>query len=48
MSEKELRERADAIRRAAKKACVSKDAARAFLVRAGIATKSGKLAKVYR
>jgi len=48
MSEKELKERAEAIRRAAKKACISKDSARAFLIRAGIATKNGKLTKVYR
>ncbi len=48
MSDKEFKEKAKGLQRAAKKACVSQEAARAFLVRAGIATKSGKLAKAYR
>lgn len=48
MSNKEYKEQAEALRRAAEKACASEEAARKFLVRAGIATKNGKLAKAYR
>lgn len=48
MSDKEFKEQAEALQRAAKKVCASQEAAREFLVRAGIATKSGKLTKAYR
>ncbi len=48
MSEKELKEQVEAIRRKTKEVCVSKEAALNFLVKAGICTKSGKLAKAYR
>jgi len=44
-----VRENREAMERAAKRACRSKKAARAFLVRAGILEKSGnRLAKPYR
>jgi hypothetical protein len=48
MSDKELKKKIEAIRRLRKEVCVSKEAARDFLVKAGICTKSGKLAKAYR
>jgi len=48
MSNKKFKEQVEALQHAAKKACASQQAAREFLIRAGIATKSGKLAKAYR
>lgn len=48
MTEKELKKQSEAMRRVAKAACASQESARAFLVRAGIITKTGKLTKAYR
>ena len=48
MTEKELKQRLAEMRRVGKEACKSKESARAFLYKAGIITKSGKLAKPYR
>lgn len=48
VSDREYKGQAEALRRAAEKACASWEAARKFLVRAGIATKSGELTKAYR
>lgn len=48
MSDKAIQKQIEAIRRATKEACASEAAARAFLVRAGILTKSGKPAPAYR
>jgi hypothetical protein len=48
MTEKELKRELEEMRKTARTACASKEAARAFLVKVGIITKSGKLAKPYR
>jgi len=48
MSDKELTKQVEAIKRLKVEVSASKEAARDFLVKAGICTKSGKLAKAYR
>lgn len=48
MTDKQLNEQIKAIRRLKKEACASKKKAQDLLVKVGICTKSGKLAKAYR
>ena len=48
MSNKELQRQVEAMRRLRKQVCASKETAREFLVKTGIGTKSGKLAKAYK
>lgn len=48
MTEKELKKNRESLKQLRVKVCASKETALSFLVRAGICTKSGKLAKAYR
>ncbi|MBI2421654.1 MAG: hypothetical protein HYV27_02410 [Candidatus Hydrogenedentes bacterium] len=48
MTEKELKRQIAAVRKTRRKVCATKESAQAFLMRAGIVTRSGKLAKAYR
>lgn len=48
MTQKEFKKRSDEMRSAAAKAAESKESARKFLIKAGLFTKSGQLAKPYR
>ena len=48
MTKKELEQRLAEMDAVAKEACKSKESARAFLLKVGIITKSGRLAKPYR
>ncbi|MBW7866371.1 MAG: hypothetical protein H3C30_18375 [Candidatus Hydrogenedentes bacterium] len=48
MTKKELKKNSEEMKRLRLKVCASKESARDFLVKAGICTKSGRLAKAYR
>ena len=48
MTEKELKKLLEEMKRVGKEACATPESARAFLIKVGIITKSGKLSKHYR